>query len=175
MNPRTNRVVLVTVLAVAVVACGPSALSQEELDQLAEPLVTAHDALEDMQFQIESGISRGGFLDLWPTVAVEVRRGLDDFEESLTDDIPEGDLKDLEAYAEEIRATTEYWTDAASATRAFVFEDGPEAAMSDAMFRAQVSFLLLDPLKDAALTPGATSDTSDPVEDVFSEIESGLE
>lgn len=147
-----------TAIALVLVgSCGGA--TEEELTTAAEPLIEAHEALEDFQFKIDGGISRGGFADEWPAVSAQVRRNIDDY----LDDPPDldgVDLEEMNAYAEAIATTNDAYGTTLEDLRAFFADEGTEEAFGLSLLMAGVSLEGLDSLREAALTPGPAPTTT---------------
>lgn len=141
------------VLVVGLAACGSGA-SEEDLAAAAEPLVEAHELVEDFSFQIGAGMSRGDFIDRWPPVAAQVARALDDYVDDLPEGLPEADMEDLAAYGVAIANAGDLYTRAVETTRDFIFNDGSESDMNTALNQAEAAVDVLDSVRDRALTPG---------------------
>ena len=149
---------LAGVFAFGLIVAACSSMSEEALAEIAAPLIEAHEALEDFDFKISAGMSRGDFIEDWPDVASKVARGIRDYYDDLPDSVPEDDLADLNDYAKTIASTGDSFTEASAATRDFIYEDGDESDIRLSMFAASLGILVLDERKTAALTPGPEPD-----------------
>jgi len=150
---------LAAALLLVVAACG--GVTGAELTELGEPLISAHDALEDLQVKVNSGLSRGDFLSEWPDVAAEVSRALDDYYESVPSGLSEVDKEELDAYASVIETAVKGWDVAALDTRAVIDGYGDDELLQQLMDLNELWFDALDIMKEAALTPGPAPEEGD--------------
>ena len=122
-------------------------------EALMEPLVNAHNALTAFDAKVSAGLTYGGVLEEWPNVSAVVVVALARVEVA-SKDFPESEVIDTLAYKLAIARSAYAWSETVNAVRGHIQDDEPESAISTTLSAVDSAMLLLDRLKEHALTPG---------------------
>ena len=149
--------VLLIVAIAALVACGGSGLSEDELAATLAPLTDAHESLEDWQFQIEAGLNYGDTLSGWPEVSADVRGNLG--VESLAE--LDDEFCDASLYLIGLASLHDQWSEVVDAIRSYIADDEDEALIAAKYQQIDSISSRANELKANALRPGQDGACSD--------------
>ena len=121
-------------------------------EDFIEPLVNAHNALTAFDAKVSAGLTYGGVLEEWPNVSAVVVVALAQVEVA-SKDFPESEVIDTLAYKLAIARSAYAWAETVDAVRGHICDEEPESAISTTLSAVDSAMLLLDGLKDNALTP----------------------
>ncbi len=120
--------------------------------------MTAHEALENFELQIDAGLTYGDMMADWPAVSATVIANLDVIDVIFDEDFPESEITDSLAYSLGIARAHDAWAETVDAVRGFIRDDESESAITTKYSAADRSMNGLDDLQDAALSPGDSSE-----------------
>jgi hypothetical protein len=91
------------------------------LEQTADPVVKAHDALKDYRYKVAGGLTRDDFVQTWPDTYAQVRRHLvDEYQAAPKEELSQAEADTLTLYWDAVAEATDLWSEARNKTSSLV-------------------------------------------------------